>query len=211
VSASLHASSHFLWRGDTLSENDPTIGASVTVATKPGLYFAYGLHTVDFGADGSKGERQGLNMFTLGYGKTLASGLSLGLGAVKCQFVGANDVNDLSFGEVFVNAGWKGFHAKVLRNVDGARGNVSRLDEGDVYGLVGYTHAFGKFSAGAAVGHHWYDDAAADDGVSDATVHVGYAHDEHLSFRATYLVGGKTPTGDDWNTTKLVLGVTYAF
>lgn len=186
------------------------MGVSATVSTKPGFYFAYGLHTVDFGADGSKGQHQGLNLLTLGY-DTEVGGVKIGVGGTKYLFVGSNNVNDLSFGEVFVRGSWNGLHAQLWRNIDGAKGDNSRLNNGDTYGSVGYSHQLGKFNVGADVGYYWYKRDAAVDGVSDATVHVGYSHNENLSVTATYLVHGNMPNGDGWNTTKFVLSASYAF
>ncbi len=122
--------------------------------------------------------------------------MKIGVGGTKYLFVGSNNVNDLSFGELFLRGSWSGLHTQLWRNIDGAKGDNSRLNNGDTYGSIGYSHKLGKLSIGIDVGYYWYKRDSAVNGVSDETVHLGCNYSDNLSLTATYLVNGKMPNGD---------------
>jgi uncharacterized protein (TIGR02001 family) len=212
TSIGLNANSAYNWRGGQMSAGEPSIGGAVTLS-KSGFFGTYGLTRVNLG--GADFEHD----VVAGYG-TQFGDFSLSGGLVKVIFSGnRNGVigNDLSFGEVFVAGGYKGLNAKLVRNIDAAKANVSRLRNGDVYGELSYMHPLGKgFSAGAEMGYYWYEKSGAapnvKDGVSQELVKATYQVDKNLSLTANYQFGGKDAFGTDWKHNKrFIVGMSYAF
>ena len=212
TSVALSANSAYNWRGGEMSKGEPSIGGSVTVS-KSGFFGVYGLTRVNLG--GAKFEHDLVAGYGTSFGDVTVSG-----GLVKVIFSGNREDmhgSDLSFGEVFVAAGYKGLNAKLVRNIDSARADASRLRNGDVYGELSYMHPLGKgFSAGGEIGYYWYNKSGAADGVKDGfsqqLLKEGYQVDKNLSLSANYQIGGKDAFGQDWKQNKrFVLGLAYAF
>ena len=211
-SFSVYANSAYNWRGGQMSDGEPSIGGSASLS-KSGFFATYALTRVKLG--GADFEHD----FVGGYGTSFGD-FSLTGGLVKVNFTGSRNGlrgSDLSFGEVFVAAGFKGLNAKVVRNINGADANAPRLRNGDVYAEVSYMYAIGKgFSAGGELGYYWYDKsgvgATTKDNFSQQLAKVAYQYDKNLSFSANYQFGGKDAFGQDWkHNKKFIVGMSYAF
>ena len=209
-SGDVHATNNYVFRGQSMSNMEPSIGGSAE-AEKAGFFGRYDFNTVKLGADTSN---QMKHIVAAGYSRDLGNGLVLGGGLQKAMFSGENQVNDLAFGEAFVFGSFKGVTAKLARNIDSDKFRTAGFNKGDMYGEVGYTYTFSRYSVGGDVGYYWYDNynAGAKDGFAHATLRAAAAIDDHFSVGVAYQVDGHDAAGQRQNANNnLMVNMNYSF
>ena len=200
VTGDVHAASAHNFRGIAFSAGEPSIGASLAAHHASGLYGSLAIDTVKLGdlRTGDLGvERDQLhNALTLGYHRPAGNlGLHLGGGVTRHFFTGQGAASDLSFSELFLTADWNGVSGKLSTVVEGAGLRAPGFSRGDVYGELGYTYRYGKYSVGGDIGYGWYDSkhAGAKDGLALAQLRAGYNFTPELQVLLTHQLGW----GDD--------------
>lgn len=218
VGASIHGSSDYNFRGQDFSGGEPSLGAKLKLTHKSGVYGTLTADTIkirnlDNGlAQWDQG--QALITMTGGYNYAVNSDLTLGAGLKHNSFTGKGSVSDASFSEMFVSAGYKGVHASLSTVISGADRNIAGLNEGDVYGELGYTHKIGKWDVGGAVGYAWYssDAVGAKDGSTHTTLRAGYQWNDNLHMGVAYqLDDGKDGYNKSTGNGGFRAKVSYAF
>lgn len=207
LSANLRAGSAYTYRGMAVSDKDPSIGLGLRYQHRSGVFAALDTDSIKLPADDEMvhgNQHQALTDLSAGYQMGLANGVTVEGGIKKTFFTGENSVSDLSFAEIYGQADWQGASARLSYGIESADAGVPYAQHGNVYGELGYVHAFGsrsQYTVGGKLGYMWYADHGDFDGVKDrlanASVQVGYAYDSHLSVGLTHQFAGKNAYGDE--------------
>lgn len=195
ISGSVHGASEYNFRGTDFSGQEPSIGAKVKATHASGLYGAASIDTIklrdlDTG-EAKTGQDQLLGSLGVGYNYKVTPDLIMGVGLKHNLFSGKGSVSDLSFTELFATAYWKGVSAKLGTNIAGADKAIAGLNEGDVFGELGYTYKIGKFDLGGDVGYNWFgsDSVGAKDGVAYTQLRAGYSFNPNFHVGITHQFG----------------------
>lgn len=196
IAGSVHGASEYNFRGTDFSAQEPSLGAKLKATHTSGLYGAVSLDTIKINdmhtGEFKSGQGQLLSTLGVGYNYSVNQDLIVGVGLKHNLFSGKGHVSDLSFTEMFATAYWKGVSAKLGTNIAGADLPIAGLNEGDVFGELGYTYKIGKFDLGGDVGYNWFgsDSVGAKDGVAYTQLRAGY------SFTPAFHVGLTHQFGD---------------
>lgn len=199
ISGSVHGASEYNFRGTDFSAQEPSLGAKVKATHASGLYGTASIDTIkirdlDTG-EAKTGQDQLHATVGLGYNYSVTPDLIMGVGLKHNAFTGKGSASDLSFTEMYATAYWKGVSAKLGTTIAGADLPVAGLNEGDVFGELGYTYKIGKFDLGGDVGYNWFgsDSVGAKDGVAYTQLRAGYSFNPNFHVGITHQFGN----GDD--------------
>lgn len=218
VGGAIHGASEYNFRGQDFSGGEPSLGGQLKLTHKSGVYGALTADTIKIrNLDNGRAEwDQGQALVTLtgGYNFSVNPDLTLGAGLKHNAFTGKGSVSDASFSEMFVAASYKGLHGSLSTVISGADRAIAGLNDGDVYGEVGYTHKIGKWDLGGDLGYAWYssDSIGAKDGETHTTLRVGYQWNNNLHVGVAYqLDNGKDGYNKSTGNGGLRAKVSYAF
>jgi uncharacterized protein (TIGR02001 family) len=159
ASANIGATSNYMWRGVTQTQDGGAAQAGLDYAADNGLYVGTWTSNVRFPVGGTKQAGTELDVYG-GYKKELESGLSYDVGVISYNY--APDAIAQNFAEVYGKVGYKGVGAEVDYT-------VSKEDHGttpyhDVYYALGYNGSLpNDWSYGVKAGKYNFKDPAADD------------------------------------------------
>ncbi|MDX9989211.1 TorF family putative porin [Thiothrix unzii] len=157
ASANIGATSNYIWRGVTQTQDAGAVQAGIDYKAENGLYAGAWSSNVKFG--GVAGTE--LDVYA-GYSKELASGLSYDVGAIQYKYF--PDASFQDFSEVYGKVGYKGFNAEVDYTVDKENLPGVTAKEKDVYYAVGYKGKLANdWGYGVTAGKYDFDDPAGDD------------------------------------------------
>ena len=156
-SANIGATSNYVWRGVTQTDDSAAVSGGLDYAHESGFYLGTWASNVDFDDD-STAEVD----FYGGFANTLDMGLGYDVGAIFYYYPGAND--DLNFTEVYASLSYSwvlDFSAGVNYTVQKEDGDA---DTNDIYffGNASYEIA-PTWTVGGTVGHYNFDDSDAAD------------------------------------------------
>lgn len=158
VSANISATSNYIWRGVSQTNDDAAIQGGVDYAHDSGFYAGTWTSTLGNG-NGSELD------FYLGFGGEVA-GFGYDVGAATYMYP---QLEDSDFTELYLNGSYGAFSAgvayTVASDVDDVSGSAEAFIEGDVYYYVSAGFDLPQdFSVSATVGHYAFED----DGVASA-------------------------------------------
>lgn len=206
-SGDVGAQTSYQFRGEQFSDGSPSMGIKLNAAHTSGLYGEVGVDTLKL--VGGKNHFQGA--LTGGYATSI-QGVKVKTGLSRHMFMGGDNISDASFTEAFVGGEMHGVHAKLSAVVDEAKVNFPGVQNGDVYGELGYTHQMGKYSLGGDIGYRWVDGAGTKDGLALAQVRAGYKIDDKADLVLTHQFAGDDVFGNEaTGTHKTSVKVSYRF
>lgn len=154
ASANIGATTNYLWRGVTQSDDNGAIQGGLDYAADNGLYVGTWLSSMK--AIGGKNGTE-VDVYA-GYKKELANGFAYDVGAVRYQYPNNAFPN---FSEAYVKGSYKGVGAEVDYTLAGKGTDFNQ--KGDVYYGLGYTGKIkDDLSYGAKVGRYNYKNAGQD-------------------------------------------------
>jgi len=172
-SANIGATSNYVWRGVTQTNNGAAVSGGVDYEHESGIYAGTWVSNVDFGGSEPSSETD----FYAGWSTDLGdSGLGLDVGYIYYAYLDSGD-DEIDFGEIYVNLSFNVLSAGIAYtsntgddNEDGA------FDTGDLYYWVGVDFDLGEdWSAGATVGYYDFTNDG-DVGVGDISYTNAEAH-----------------------------------
>lgn len=151
-SANIGATSNYVWRGVTQTDDDAAVSGGIDYAHEKGFYAGTWASNVDFGDD-TTAEVD----FYGGFANTLDMGLGYDVGAIYYYYPGAND--DLDFAEIYLKLGYTwvlDFSGSVNYTVDKEDDDA---DTNDIYFDVGASYEIAPtWSVTGTVGYYDFDD-----------------------------------------------------
>lgn len=216
LQADVHGASSYSFRGQDLSDNKPSVGAGLKLNTIHGVYASANVNTVTLQDGRESGTSQYLVDGGAGYALPLGHGITVGGGLHTYQFMGPGAVEKESFSELRLTGGWQGAHVLLAKTLEGGRSKTPGMSRGDIYGEVGYTHQFGRYSVGADLGYTWYKESRLHpdltNGVTVANLRAGYQVSPAFSLGATLQVDGKDGYREHWEgNNRLTVTAKYVF
>jgi len=158
-SANIGATSNYVWRGVTQTDDDAAVSGGVDFAHEAGFYAGTWASNVDFGTDDDTTAEVD---FYGGFANTLDMGLGYDVGAIYYYYPGAKD--DLDFAEIYANLSYTwvlDFSAGVNYTVDKEDDDA---DTNDVYYHGGASYEIAPtWTIGGTVGYYDFDDDDASD------------------------------------------------
>jgi len=156
-SANIGATSNYVWRGVTQTDDDAAVSGGLDYAHESGFYLGTWASNVDFGDD-TTAEVD----FYGGFANELGMGLGYDVGAIYYYYPGAND--DLDFAEIYANLSYTwilDFSAGVSYTVDKEDDDA---DTNDIYFHGGASYEIAPtWSVAGTVGYYDFDDEDAAD------------------------------------------------
>jgi uncharacterized protein (TIGR02001 family) len=158
ASANIGATSNYLWRGVTQTQDNGAVQAGLDYSADNGLYVGTWTSNVDFGSTVYHGVE--VDIYG-GFKKELANGVSYDVGAIKYAYPSEKAYKG-DFTEVYGKVGYKGVAAEVDYTVD--KEDKTLTKKNDVYYALGYTGSLPKdWSYGVKAGRYDFDDPTAKD------------------------------------------------
>lgn len=156
LSANLGATSNYVWRGVTQTDDSAAISGGLDYAHPSGFYAGTWASNVDF-MDTSGGQAE-VDLYA-GFGNETSSGLSYDVGVIYYAYPQADSPDDeLDFTEIYLGLGYGPVSGGVAYTVD-KEGDPA--DENDLYYHLSAGHDFGDgWSLGGTVGYYDYDSGA---------------------------------------------------
>ena len=147
-SANIGATSNYVWRGVTQTDDAAAVSGGLDYAHEAGFYAGTWASNVDFDDD-TTAEVD----FYGGFANELAGGLGYDVGVIYYWYPGAND--DLDFTEVYLNLSYGPVSGGVAYTVDK---EDSDADENDLYYHLGASFDVAEtWSVGGTVGYYDFD------------------------------------------------------
>ena len=187
LSANIGATSNYVWRGLTQTEDDAAISGGIDYAHDSGLYAGTWASNVSF--DGDKGSEVDL------YGGFASSAGDLGydLGVIHSLYPSYNDAD---FTEIYAIGSWQWLEAGVYYTVDTEAGG----EDDHVYYYASASYEFmPSWSAGLTIGQYDLDDTGDDitHGQIDITKSAAELGDFTFSISQTNEWDSSTEDDDD--------------
>ena len=155
LSANIGASSNYVWRGATQTDDDAAVSGGIDYAHDSGFYAGTWASNVDFGSGGEvEWDLYG------GYAGAVGD-LGYDVGVIHYVYPDSDDADftELAFGVSYMilNAG---VHYTFASDVDDVDGEADQFLEGDIYYYAGLSFDLPAegWSAGVTVGHYAFDD-----------------------------------------------------
>ena len=131
ASANIGATSNYIWRGVTQTEDRGALQAGVDYSAENGLYVGAWGSNVDFGDETAY---QGMEVDLYGgYKKELANGVSVDVGAITYLYPSEEAQADAT--ELYVKGGYKGIGAEISYTADV---EDPAVEKGNLYYALGY-------------------------------------------------------------------------
>jgi uncharacterized protein (TIGR02001 family) len=154
-SANIGATSNYVWRGVTQTDDDAAIQGGIDYAHASGFYAGTWASNVNFNPDG--GGNGGEYEWDL-YGGFASEFNDFGydLGYVYYAYP---DSSDTDFGEIYGSLSWKWLSGGLNYTVNSGGDGKGAFRKKDLYGYlgVGFDLPY-SFSLGGTVGRYWFDD-----------------------------------------------------
>jgi len=148
-SANIAATSNYVWRGATQTDDGAAIQGGIDYAHDSGFYLGTWASNVDFGGGGeAEWDLYG------GYAGE-AGDLGYDVGLIYYAYPDSDDVNFL---ELTGSLSYGMFSGGLAYTIDG-EADEGPFTDGDIYGWLGVSFDLAEtWSAGLTVGHYWFDD-----------------------------------------------------
>jgi uncharacterized protein (TIGR02001 family) len=168
LSANIAATSNYVWRGATQTDDGAAIQGGIDYAHDSGFYLGTWASNVDFGS-GSGGEVE-WDIYGGYAGEFNDFGYDLGV-----FYYAYPDSNDANFTELALSVSYKflsaGINYTVQSQVNDVRGEANPFIDGDLYYHVGASfEVMPTWTIGGTIGYYDFED----DGVGDTD--LSYAH-----------------------------------
>ena len=156
LSANIGATSNYVWRGATQTDDGAAISGGIDYAHDSGFYVGTWASNVDFGPGDGEVEWDIYG----GYAGEVGD-LGYDIGVIHYAYP---DTDDADFTEVGLGISFLMFNAGVnytfASDVDEVNGSAEAFVEGDIYyyGGVGFDLPVEGWSAGVTIGHYAFDD-----------------------------------------------------
>ncbi|MGB5569317.1 MAG: TorF family putative porin [Sedimenticolaceae bacterium] len=196
-SANIGATSNYVWRGVTQTDNGAAVSGGLDYAHDSGFYAGTWASNVDFG-DGSGAE---VDLYG-GFGNKLDNGLGYDVGATYYAYPNYDDSN---FSEIYGSLSYKYFTAginyTVWSQVDDTKGVNETFIEGDTYYyLSGSYEIKPTWTLGGTVGYYDFKDdgkEGIDTSYSFAQLDVGKGAGDFGDFTFSVSKAGKESGSND--------------
>jgi uncharacterized protein (TIGR02001 family) len=167
ISANIGATSNYVWRGVTQTDDQAAISGGIDWSSDSGFYVGTWVSNVDFGPGAGETEWD-----IYGGLSGEMSGIGYDVGYSQYMYP---DTADADFGEIYLGLSWEwlsgGVHYTAFSDVNETAGTADYFQEGDVYAYIGASFDLPQgFTAGLTLGHYWFDD----DG--DGGENIDYMH-----------------------------------
>ena len=151
VEANIGATSNYLWRGVSQSNDGVSVSGGIDYSHESGFYAGTWIGSIDFG-DGSGTE----NDYYLGYGGE-SGDFGYDVGYIYYAYP-ADGFDDSNFGEIYFNGAYKAFGFVVAYTVNSQVDEGSLFDTGDMYYSVSYGFDLPEeYSLGLTYGFYDFD------------------------------------------------------
>ena len=190
LSANIGATSNYVWRGLTQTDDGPAISGGIDYADDSGFYLGTWASNVDGGDDGSGSELD----FYGGY-EGSAGDFGYDMGVIHYMYP---SFNDWDFTEIYGSISWNWLEAGVAYTIQ----KEAEGDENDIYYYVAGSYEFmPTWSAGVTIGHYDWADSGSEDyshAQLDITKSAGDFGDFTMSFSKTDDYDDEAEDDDDW-------------
>lgn len=157
ASANIGATSNYMWRGLTASQDRGAFSDGLDYEAENGLYAGVWASSL-----GGKGAGEEVDAYA-GYAKELPNGFAYDIGAITYQYPTAA-AGDANFEEVTLKGSYGIVEAGLAYTVSSNDDTTAEFSKGDKYYHVGVNKELANgFSVGGTVGKYDFDDAAGDD------------------------------------------------
>lgn len=153
ASANIGATTNYMWRGITQTQDKAAIQGGLDYAANNGLYVGTWASNTKFADTGTE-----VDLYA-GYKKDLKGEANYDVGVIKYNY--PND-NSVEFSEAYIKAGLKGVNAEVDYTLD-SNDTTDAVQKGDIYYALGYGSELPKgWTYGAKVGRYNFKADGAD-------------------------------------------------
>ena len=159
ISANIGATSNYVWRGVTQTDDQAAIQGGIDWAGDSGFYAGTWVSNVDFGPGSGETE---WDLYG-GYAGEMG-GLGYDVGYIQYLYP---DTADADFGEIYLGLSWEWLSGGVNYTVTSDVNEPGVFVDGDVYAYISASFDLPQgFSGGVTIGQYWFDydgDAAVGD------------------------------------------------
>jgi uncharacterized protein (TIGR02001 family) len=164
ISANIGATSNYMWRGVSQTDDAAAIQGGVDFSAENGFYAGTWLSNIDFGSTTSDSKGAEVDVY-LGFANELKNGWNYDVGAIRYIYPSTNH-EDSDFTELYVNGGYKMFSAGIAYTVNGDPHEDSAFSKGDMYYHIGASFDLkDSWSLGVTLGKYDFDTAPVEDSV----------------------------------------------
>ena len=189
LSANIAATSNYIWRGVTQSNDRAAIQGGVDWNDKQGWYVGTWMSNVDFTNFGGNSEFE-LDLYG-GYGQQINDDWSWDAGLIYYAYPLGTDVNFL---EIYGSATWKWLNFGLNYTLTGDPPSPNPFRSGDIYYFASAEAPLqGDWAVGATIGVYDFDDLSSSSTAPDGSLVFGdYAHLQLSGTKSTQNMGDFT-------------------
>lgn len=187
LSANVAATTNYIWRGVTQSNDGPAVQGGVDWNDKRGWYVGTWMSNVDFSNSGGNSEYE-LDFYG-GYGQEINQDWAWDAGLIYYAYPLSTDVNFL---EIYGSATWKWLNFGLNYTLTGEASSPSAFRSGDIYYYASADWALANdWSIGGTIGVYDFDDLSSSsaDPATGLTNFGDYAHFQLVGTKSTQNMG----------------------
>ncbi len=169
LSANIGATSNYLWRGATQTDDGPAISGGIDWSHESGFYLGAWASNIDWGTNGVEVDFYG------GFAGEMGEfGYDIGL---IYYYYPDDDYDDSDFTELTLSGSWKFLEAGIAYTVNGQADSGAPFDSGDFYYYLSASFDVAEtWSIGGTAGYYDFDTSTAWENANAGGKDVDYGH-----------------------------------